>query len=403
MEACAVADLGTDVGNISLPADFHFDQVLPQPRVSGAPTPAPDLGPLTAFNGDFTGSGFNTIFRPHSVGTPTGLPIDTAPIQGSDNVLELNLTAENLSFSASLGSVPNRGMVQGDIFLNGVPYLQSISDVTTGQAVGIHLEPGLWMSVPSSTDPEEGLTLVRMASIPHGTTICAQGTSQPFVGTPTIPPVSINPSVAFDPTATLPLGSFTFPSQDASNAGTARIPQDLGAFLTAGTITQAMLDDPNSVLRNHNVGLTITGGTVISISTSPVAPVFGGGTDNIAFLLGTPFALIDPKGTGQNAQSIELSATFWIETVEHTIIVPPYLPGQPALPIMPEGPIGQPRPTFLVRPPTPLGEPRSITVNSTQIQYSQVVILNFNGLSWPHVSVATLVPAGSIPVPPSVW
>ena len=25
-----------------------------------------------------------------------------------------------------------------------------------------------------------------------------------------------------------------------------------------------------------------------------------------------------------------------------------------------------------------------------QLRYSQVVILNFNGLSWPHVSVATL-------------
>jgi hypothetical protein len=25
-----------------------------------------------------------------------------------------------------------------------------------------------------------------------------------------------------------------------------------------------------------------------------------------------------------------------------------------------------------------------------QLQYSQTVLLNFNGLSWPHVSVATL-------------
>jgi hypothetical protein len=25
-----------------------------------------------------------------------------------------------------------------------------------------------------------------------------------------------------------------------------------------------------------------------------------------------------------------------------------------------------------------------------QLQYSQIVMLNFNGLSWPHVTVATL-------------
>jgi hypothetical protein len=38
-----------------------------------------------------------------------------------------------------------------------------------------------------------------------------------------------------------------------------------------------------------------------------------------------------------------------------------------------------------------------------QIQYSQQVLLNFNGLSWPHVSVATLVPASPVPVPASVF
>jgi hypothetical protein len=27
------------------------------------------------------------------------------------------------------------------------------------------------------------------------------------------------------------------------------------------------------------------------------------------------------------------------------------------------------------------------------------VLLNFNGLSWPHVSVASLVPADPIPIP----
>ena len=47
--------------------------------------------------------------------------------------------------------------------------------------------------------------------------------------------------------------------------------------------------------------------------------------------------------------------------------------------------------------------PREITVQFTQIQYTQTVLLNFAGLTWPHVSVNTLVPADDIIVPPSVW
>jgi hypothetical protein len=40
-----------------------------------------------------------------------------------------------------------------------------------------------------------------------------------------------------------------------------------------------------------------------------------------------------------------------------------------------------------------------VTVLTTQIQYTQKVLLNFNGRSWPHVSVASLVPADPIPTP----
>ena len=69
-------------------------------------------------------------------------------------------------------------MVQGDAFLNGIPYVQKINDVSVpANPVGIHFEPGVWLSVPATTVPEEGATIVRMASIPHGTTIEAQGAS----------------------------------------------------------------------------------------------------------------------------------------------------------------------------------------------------------------------------------
>lgn len=64
----------------------------------------------------------------------------------------------------------------------------------------------------------------------------------------------------------------SFPSQTAAQGGTPRIPQDLGPFIASGTITQAILDDPNTVLRNAIAGLTIVSTTAISISTSPPPP-----------------------------------------------------------------------------------------------------------------------------------
>jgi hypothetical protein len=379
---------------LSIPSDFRFNEV-PAVRTAGLAS-NPPLGPLAAFKGTFAGNGFNTIFRPDNPITPTPLPV---PVPGSDNILELNLTHETLSFSAPLGAVPNRGFVQGDAMLNGVPYLQSISDITTGQSIGIHFEPGLWVIVPPTKDPDEGSTLVRMASIPHGTTINAQGTFRTFNGPPTIGAVNITPSFEGGSPNTI-----RFASQTAATGGTPRIPQDLAPFIAAGTITQAILDDPNTLLRNHLSGLDITQTTVISISTSPTLPLFGGGTDNIAFLWGDAAAVTAPHPSGQNAQAVQMGAIFWIETVEKTIIVPPLRRGQTTVTVKPQlGGIRQPAPTYIVRPPIPITEPRPIKVTWTQIQYSQTVLLNFNGLTWPHISVATLVPSGQLTVPPSVW
>jgi len=357
------------------------------------PASTPSLGPLAAFAGTFKGHGLNTIFRPNSTQTPSPLP--TPPAGPADSVLEINLTAETLSFSPALGSVPNRGFMQGDIFLNGVPYLQTISDVTVpSQPVGIHFEPGLWIAVPATTFPHEGATVLRMGSIPHGTTIEAQGTSSMAPGKPTIPAVDITPFVL----GSSPPQKITFPSQTAADVKTERIPQDLSSFIAAGTITQAILNDPNTLLRDHIAAQDITETITIQISTSPGSPLFGGGTDNIAFLLGNPAA------TQPNAQATQMTATFWIETVQYVIEVPVHRHGSPPLTIAaPTGEAGQPVPRFLVDPPADIIKPRPVTVTSTQIQYSQHVLLNFNGLLWPHVSVATLVPDRPIPVPASAW
>ncbi|MGO9490498.1 MAG: hypothetical protein ACLQBB_15925 [Solirubrobacteraceae bacterium] len=99
-----------------------------------------------------------------------------------------------------------------------------------------------------------------------------------------------------------------------------------------------------------------------------------------------------------------MSATFWIEEVEHTIVVPPYTPGQPAptVPPIPGGPGASDRQVIL-EAPVAITEPRQITFTPKQIQYSQLVELNFNGLTWPHVSVATLTPIAPFLVPAPVW
>lgn len=124
---------------------------------------SPPLGVLKNFTGSFAGTGFNLIFRPNSGQTKFMNPLDpnlpAPPNPPNENVLELNLTSESLSFSDPIGKVPNRGLEkQTDIVLNGVPYVQAISDVSnlaTGKgdapADAIHFEPGLWMHVPATT------------------------------------------------------------------------------------------------------------------------------------------------------------------------------------------------------------------------------------------------------------
>jgi len=394
---------------ISLPADFHMDEIRPSHRPRVAKPADPPLGVLANFRGTFVGTGFNTIFRPNSA-APTTTTFANAvtpapPTPPSENVLELNLTRETLSFSKPLGNVPNRGLeAQNDIFLNGVPYVQAIHDVTnpeTGQAdaapTAIHFEPGLWMHVPpTATTPVLAASLVRMASIPHGTTINAQtlDPTSSIKGPPNIPTVSITPFVI----GSSPPHLISFASQTATNADTPRIPQDLTKFIAAGTITQPILNDPNTVLRDAIAGQVITNTIVFTVSSEPPPPEFGGGTDNIAFLEG------DATLTNPNANAVRISATFWIETVQYKIEIPVWKKGEPALKIeVRPGRAGEPAPVFHVEPPHDVLAPITVTVSATQIQYSQTVFLNFAGLTWPHVSVATLVPREPLVVPHSAF
>ncbi len=235
------------------------------------------------------------------------------------------MTSEQLDFGPALKNIPNRGLLQPDISLVGLNYLQQISDANTNTKQ--HFEPGVWITVPQTSDPQEPRTVARLASIPHGTTILVQGTARASAGAPSIPEVSIKPFTIGHPDHRI-----GFPEQTLSTPSQFRTS---GAGLTA--ITQQMVDDPNSVLR-AGPSPQITTTTTLHVSSHD-ASLPGGGTANIAFLQG---------GTGgPNAVAARVTATFWLETLQADT------------------------------------RPR-------RLQYSQLVLLNFAGLSWPHITVATL-------------
>jgi hypothetical protein len=108
-----------------------------------------------------------------------------------------------LKFDFIDAPIPNRGLLQPDITIFGLHYLQQITDSFNGGA--LHIEPGIWITVPATTDPLEKATVARMASIPHGHAILAQGTASPEVpGPPKIPPVDPTPFEIGDPDAKVP-------------------------------------------------------------------------------------------------------------------------------------------------------------------------------------------------------
>jgi hypothetical protein len=217
----------------------------------------------------------------------------------------------------------------------GLTYLQQISDANVGG--GLHIEPGIWCSVPKTQDPSEAESVVRMASIPHGTTVLAQGAAFTVAGPPKIDPVSITPFVIGNPAKTIP---FAESNLSVPTAFRSPAPQLAG-------VTQTMVDNPNSVLTAAIASQTITSTTVLTVSSKPALPLTGGGTDNTAFLRGTPSPTSNPDfAPDANAQDALVTATFWIETVQDS--------------------------------------------PNLQLQYTQTVLLNFKGLSWPHVTVGTL-------------
>jgi hypothetical protein len=105
-----------------------------------------------------------------------------------------------------------------------------------------------------------------------------------------------------------PSSKVPVPSQNVDATDTARLPQDLANFIAAGTITAEILSNPNAVLTNDIVGQAFAQTKVFTVSTNLSGLDPGGGTDNIAFLLG------GIPGTGQadgpNATAASMTAIF---------------------------------------------------------------------------------------------
>jgi phage tail protein X len=325
--------------------DFAFAHEHARGTAALAAAPAADfLGLLRGFVGHqppnkpqrtWTGSGFNMIWRPNF----------DSEFGNKDFFLELNFTDETLSFTDITGKsgIANRGLLQRGIFLGGAAYLQQINDKfdNTGQ----HFEPGVWATVPSTTNPGEPTTVVRMGSIPHGTTINLQGQAISVVNQP---PQFADASITPFQAGSVDDGKTNlvhFDEEDLTKPSTSRT--DLARV---ASLTQAQLTNPNLLLSQAIAGQTISSMTVLTVtsdtSVQSSVPNVGGGIDNIAFLTGRGA----PPAGGPNANVPIVQATFWIEQVR-------------------DGNGNE----FL------------------QLQYTQRVLLNFKELSWPHITVGTLV------------
>lgn len=232
----------------------------------------PLLGPLAELPGTWFGSGFSLISRPQFNAKPPFF-------------LEVNATHESLTFTEIGAPIPNRGSGQPDIFFLGVHYLQQISDAVTKGS--LHLEPGLWLNVPATTDPVADASVVRLATIPHGDSLLAQGKSLVVQGGPDIQPVSSTPTSSTNPGT--PLGA-------AYLAPFGNTPVPPG-------IPQGAIANPNLVLTDAIKGQKIVETTVLVIDTTTPIGGLTGGIENMPF-------------TVKNANATRMNAIFWIEKVQ---------------------------------------------------------------------------------------
>ncbi|RKK98492.1 hypothetical protein BFJ68_g13567 [Fusarium oxysporum] len=186
-----------------------------------------------------------------------------------------------------------------------------------------------------------------------------------------------------------------FDNQDALRDTTRLLPQDLSQFIVHWTITQEIIDDPNTILRQANEGKDIIENAMFIVSTNAPPGAFGGGTTNIGFNIGSDEGkktdASREKKSG-NANAVDVTAQYWVSKIRAEVELDPSMRvGQKVSPAS-QGPRDA-VPEFYIDKEVEIPSCKKIvTVAYTQIQYSQMVMLDFNGIKWPHVTVATLAP-----------
>jgi hypothetical protein len=288
------------------------------------------LWPFANLPGTWIGSGFNLVTLPFFDNQQPNGQNDPKPFR-----LKLSATRETLEFDRIGGAVPNRGSTgQNDINLFGLTYLQKVFDAANND--GLHVETGIWVKVPKTDVPPGDETVVRQATIPHGVSLLAIGTpSTVNGGGPDIKETDSTPlhnptgnPIPPKPPITPPL------KQDRSYLDpffNTPLPDGLKTTQSA----QDVIKNPNLLLLEAKAGQNIVHTEVLDIST----------TNDTGIIVNIPFVV-------KNANATRMDATFWIETVEQS---------------------DKDKSHFM------------------QLQYTQRVILNFLGIDWPHISVATLV------------
>jgi hypothetical protein len=307
-----------------------------------APAPADvleNLEHLKGLVGTWVGNGFSLISVPTR---NSKLPFR----------LKLNATKEILTFTPIGAPIPNRGSKE-DIYFLGLHYFQQVSDAVTNEA--LHLEPGIWLPIPETKAPKQGRTVVRLSTIPHGTSLLAQGAapSSPKDGVPEIRAVD---SIPFT------LDPLNGDRQDVADPQYLRpflqpLPCDIRGLIPAGSVVNPNLVLVTALERLKKQDLQIS--TVeLNVSATPVGDI---DSAHIKQESKSKAALESPDGASggitnipfleANAEATSFAATFWIMTVKN----------------------------------------EKENTEFVQLQYSQTAILDFGDLKWPHITVATLL------------
>ena len=230
-----------------------------------------DLGPLAGLVGTWTGKqGWNLIAVPR-------VPEESGGSEGF--TLLVRPYYETITFTPLGVLVPDRGASE-ILNIYGLEYTLKVSDLLTNEP--LHLENGMWLYTEDPQSPGSP-TIVRHATVPHGNSVLALGTSEQADGPPTIPEINAFPvGNPFDPA----LPGYTDPYLHPPPPEVPGQPP----FSTS---------DPNDVLR-----AAIKDQDILSTLTLSVSTENGGGILNIPFVV-------------QNANTTSFSAAFWLETVKN--------------------------------------------------------------------------------------